>query len=156
VTAAEELPTPADLKALVAKYAKQRSERAAAREAAYRQRTWVQRLFRLKPVIIWPEDHFILWSEEHMEAEITDLRRLVAAMQQRQSTPRCLTCGSTQTAPFHFGLYEETPEGSMPTGFMHPGCGGMLQVRKSDFRFFLRRRIHEFSIEGEALPPAQR
>lgn len=59
---------------------------------------------------------------DNLEEAIWELEALLAALRARQSPPRCLMCGSSQTAPVEFAEAD-----GLSHGFRHR-CGGQLRL----------------------------
>jgi hypothetical protein len=73
---------------------------------------------------------------------------------ERKGQERCLTCGSKDVKAFNGDdllqpeVWPGSYEGEKNTGFEHPGCGGYIHVKGSDFRVMLRGRKKVYDNKG--------
>jgi len=97
--------------------AEERRQREA--QARPRQRGWLSRMLRREPATEAPIEKA---TSRHAQ-ELADLRLYHRLLNVRQSTNRCMECGSTRV--WHWDLEKlEAPE--------HPGCGGHYRASLED------------------------
>jgi len=78
--------------------------------------------------------------------EIEDQLRLLDV---RRGPQRCLTCGSTEIAVIDLPSIGE--EEIRKVDFCHPGCGGMLKIRKSHIRYSMNFPKKVYDVEGNRI-----
>ena len=140
--------TVATLKADVSEKERQLSE-AKARSIA--KQTFLQKIFRIRQGV--PE--YIRDLESNYSGAVDCLdeeKQRLRFLERRRSPPRCLKCGSIECHPLPPQTDGMEANGCIkhvfPIGFQHPGCGGNLLAKTSDFRvsMILSHRIYD--IEG--------
>lgn len=82
-------------------------------------------------------------------------RAVVGMLEQRQSPPRCLHCGSTDVfQPLDPRAELRPMDQPWRTGFQHPGCEGEILGACDGMRISLKSRVRTYTPEGERLPGA--
>ena len=92
------------------------------------------------------------WQRAWRERELKDEYSRLSLLVDRESGPRCLSCGSTSIfyLPNDIDVQGSWCDPAPPTAFgvAHPGCGGSLLVCHSEMRFQLEIPDRLFDMEG--------
>ena len=134
---------------------RQRLDSLSLQEAASRP-LW-KRLLRLKS---WSYDRMILQQQlDDLKSHNADLKALALQLTTRLSGRRCLACSSESV--------HQVPQPSMPSEYdsadpyeviavemRHPGCGGQLMARNSEFRLNMQLQKRIYDLEGRLLETA--
>jgi hypothetical protein len=84
-------------------------------------------------------------ERDAVKKELDGVQMFYNVFQSRTSPPRCLTCGESNIV--RVNIPEPHPNGRIPTGFTHPGCGGELIVEHFGGRFamrFIKENVYSF------------
>lgn len=117
-----------------------------AKRGPLRVRRWWQ-IHRFLLPVRWRRD---LVHSTYFAAKLEDARAVLRLIIDRQTPPKCLTCGGNDIISPLFADACKRDDRWQPsrTGFSHPGCGGDIWMSEDGMRIGLKPSIRRYAPEG--------
>lgn len=131
----EILPTSESLISGAAQVESLRNAVEARRKYEIPNRSWFKGLFKHTEM---SHEFIMLKCDLHVcKQTLKQAKARAAALSGRSAKPKCLECGSINAYALTMTMQaagdERNPAPAIPSGVLHPGCGGEFQVAHSDF-----------------------